>query len=532
MCALFILTKGTVCWSVGFFTKAPLQKELERPKTAEEEAASPEPPTSPASKEMLPQDAAPNPAHHDTPPPPPDVSRTRPNPDWPSGVLSIVLHQVNNLERQQLEGKGGEDREGEAGQDTDDPSQQTNNLPSGYGEFIVNDNLTYRTRVKQYTNNPYFEAGTEVFIPDYTTTEVRVVIRDSRLRESDPIMGIVTVQLAELFKDCSTVTETYPIQEGQGFGKANISFAFRGMETKLPPNMRGWETGSLVVSNIRLTSTNPKFELKEMDVKINTHEDTATIKRKDATVNGDTVVWADEELVLPVYNRYQSNVVFEFGKSGVGQLIGKGKPEAIAVLWLQDLTDNVEGDVEFPVIVGENYGNLRQNVINDQALKDHKFEIVGTVTARMVFTSGLDLEHDKLRLSQSRRHAYQAYMAVEGDAEVARRQAHFADDGEIDKTEKREMARAHRHALESRGRGMAQLGAYRSVKWMGRGITDRLPGRKKTRERECKICAPMLTSSHCPVRGVGSTFTSEICSHHTNEEVTTMTRLEQAPSDC
>lgn len=80
-------------------------------------------------------------------------------------------------------------------------------------------------------------------------------------------------------------------------------------------------------------------------------------------------------------------------------------------------------------------------------------------------------------------------MAVEGDSEIARRQQSFMDDGVIDRDEKREMNKAHRRALESRGRGMAQVGAYRSVKWMGRGLYDRLPGRKKTRERKC-CCSP------------------------------------------
>jgi Ca2+-dependent lipid-binding protein len=130
-----------------------------------------------------------------------------------------VLHfQVNNLERQDLKGASG-DREGEAGQDTDEPSEQSDNLPSGYGEYIVNDDLVYKTRVKQYTTNPYFEAGTEVFVRDWENTVVRVVIRDSRLREADPILGIVSVRLSEVFAEASSVTQSYAIVEGIGFGK-------------------------------------------------------------------------------------------------------------------------------------------------------------------------------------------------------------------------------------------------------------------------------------------------------------------------
>ena len=42
------------------------------------------------------------------------------------------------------------------------------------------------------------------------------------------------------------------------------------------------------------------------------------------------------------------------------------------------------------------------------------------------------------------------------------------DDGVIDKHEQKEMDKAHRRQLESRGRGMAQVKAYRSAKWMAK----------------------------------------------------------------
>ena len=97
--------------------------------------------------EMRPDDKAPNPAKRDLPPPPPDVSRTPPDPAYPSGILKVVVHQINNLERQNLFGTSGKEREGQAGQDTDEPSEQGNNLPSGYCELIVNEDMIYKTYV-------------------------------------------------------------------------------------------------------------------------------------------------------------------------------------------------------------------------------------------------------------------------------------------------------------------------------------------------------------------------------------------------
>lgn len=209
---------GKLVWSIGYFEKAPLRKELEKGPTVEEAASAASPAKTAPEMEMHPGDIAPNPAAKDLPPAPPDVLKTRPDPRWPSGVLSIILHQVNNLERQNLKGATG-NREGEAGQDTDEPSEQSDNLPSGYGEFIVNDDLVYKTRVKQYSTNPYFEAGTEVFVRDFENTVVRVVVRDSRLREADPILGIVSVRLSEVFREASSVNQTYALTEGVGFGK-------------------------------------------------------------------------------------------------------------------------------------------------------------------------------------------------------------------------------------------------------------------------------------------------------------------------
>lgn len=55
---------------------------------------------------------------------------------------------------------------------------------------------------------------------------------------------------------------------------------------------------------------------------------------------------------------------------------------------------------------------------------------------------------------------------VEGEAELARKQESFKDDGVIDKREQKEIDKAHKRQLESRGRGMAQVKPYRSAKWM------------------------------------------------------------------
>lgn len=138
------------------------------------------------------------------------------------------------VERQDIRGNTGS-REGQAGQDTSEPEEEGENLPNSYCEIILNDDMIYKTRVKQYTSMPYFEAGTERFIRNWMETVVRIQVRDARyefaiseaeslsdrrrefrVRENDPVLGIVTVKLSELFKNSSEITRLFSIQEGVG----------------------------------------------------------------------------------------------------------------------------------------------------------------------------------------------------------------------------------------------------------------------------------------------------------------------------
>ncbi|KAJ9109924.1 hypothetical protein QFC19_001905 [Naganishia cerealis] len=450
---------GKLHWSIGYFEKVPLKKELERLPTAEEAKSMPAPDSkTPPEMEMRPNDAAPNPAKKDLPPPPPDVQKTRPDPEYPSGVFNLTIHHAMNVERQDLTGRKG-NREGQAGQDTDELSEQNDNLPSPYCEVIVNDDLVFKTRVKQYSTQPFFEAPIEVFVRDWQDSVVRVVMRDSRVRESDPILGVVSLRMAEVFAEASSVTSTWAITEGQGFGKINMSLAFRGIKTKFPRNMIGWNTGTLDVGDVTVDIDESHRDLlpsNGMKLSIKTSDSLETIPKNQSDVHGTTIHWDIEDMRIPIYMRYQSSVVFELGSGNgtVSKLIGKNSPQAIAVLWLQDLTDDVEQQVKLPIFVGKDLGTLRQNAINDQTAKHHDFEVAGWLTAILKLDSGLDQDHENDR--------------VEGEAEIAVQNSHANDDGVIDKKEKKSIDDAHKRQLEARGRGPAQFKAYRQAKWMHR----------------------------------------------------------------
>ena len=57
-------------------------------------------------------------------------------------------------------------------------------------------------------------------------------------------------QLSELFATASQNTRFHSIEEGLGYGRIRISLLFRPVEAKLPPNLLGFDTGTLVINDI------------------------------------------------------------------------------------------------------------------------------------------------------------------------------------------------------------------------------------------------------------------------------------------
>ncbi|KZV88102.1 hypothetical protein EXIGLDRAFT_839449 [Exidia glandulosa HHB12029] len=480
--------EGKLVWSIGYFEKVPLNKKLERlPEHTEGAPVAAKPPKTAPEMEMLPGDKAPNPAAQDLPPPPPDVQRTPPDPEWPSGVLSIVVHQINNLERQNLRGTNG-DREGQAGQDTDEPSEEGSNLPSAYCEIVVNDDLVYKTRVKQYSSMPFFEAGTEVFVRDWTKAVARIVVRDSRLRERDPILGIIDLPLKKILTDSSEVTTMYSLQEGVGFGRANITVLFKSVKLHLSRAELGWDTATVEIGNrpfeleLHADHKHMPWAAKGTGISLSTTDSTEKLSKANANVDeaSGKITWEFDMLRLPVYNRYASSLVVSFGGGGV---IG-GAPQAIAVISLKDFVDGEERIVEAEVITGKNLNRLRQHAFTDFTRATHQYTVVGTLRLAVNVDPGLDMDHEKNAKTQARRHAFEAYDHIEGEALIAEKNSHAEDDGVVDKQERKEINNAKKRQLENRQRGIAGYKPYRTMKWMGQGLKSRLLPSSSSTKRE------------------------------------------------
>ncbi|KAG8801865.1 hypothetical protein FRC16_010933 [Serendipita sp. 398] len=125
------------------------------------------------------------------------VAVTPPPDDFVSGILGIQLHEIRELGVMkdnmaiQHSGKGSSTKpEGEQEIESD------KGLPSSYCTVMVNDEPVYRTRTKPMTATPFFNASTERFVRDWKATHVCVVVRDSRMRENDPVMGMVMFKVS------------------------------------------------------------------------------------------------------------------------------------------------------------------------------------------------------------------------------------------------------------------------------------------------------------------------------------------------
>lgn len=447
---------GTLKWKVAFYEKADFNKALV-PKKDDKKMTNIEKET---KREGTAIDSA-----EET-----NALFCPPDPEYPSGILSIVVHHIAGLENRDVErGVMGKEREGTHGQDVD-AKTAGKALPSGYVEFIVNDDIVYKTRVKQYTNMPFYEAGTETFIRNWKETEIRLAVRDARLREHDPLMGVVPINLPDLFKESSQVTQSFALQDGVGFGKVHASFVFRSIKAQLPRELLGWDTATVeLLSEITIEGDE---KLQGQKIRVSTGDDTQKI------YPGQPIPEDEETLVrLPVYDRYSSVLTFDIGGGGLSIGPLGGKPDAIAVVALRDLIDGESKDLVLDIMAGNNLGTLKRNYINEHCRKTHPFEIVGKLKVRVRMDAGLDDDHLRLvegSTGRKDRHEYEVYDKLEGMPNRAEKNSHANDDGVVDRKEQKEINKAKRDALHSRHRGVMGYGTARSAVWAKDGIRSRI----------------------------------------------------------
>lgn len=268
------------------------------------------------------------------------------------------------------------------------------------------------------SSKPIFNAGTERFMRDWRSGIVTVTVRDSRMRQHDPILGVVPLKLSDILQTSSQVTRWYPLDGGIGFGRVRISVLFRSVETRLPPQQLGWDVGTFEFTSDKILATGYHSNAK---LKMRTGGSTGKVGKGQCkkTDEGDGVYWdlgeKDKAAVrLPVKYRYRSPIVFELHTSG----LGKRSIEGYAVIWLHHLEDNKEENISIPIWKTDKGMRLTQNYITEQNFKDIPdimVEEIGRIQFRGRFKAGMDHDHKQFITDNDSRETHETWSACHAE---------------------------------------------------------------------------------------------------------------------
>lgn len=470
---------GELHWEVGFFGKTQFRRALRT------DGRDPSLPQELRDKKELQDDKGSlDTAEEDA------VTHTPPDPLWPSGILSVVVHQIVNLELQNVKGsRGGRRKNGreyeparpEAGEITEEEGKK---LPSAYCTVLINDELVYKTRTKVVSSRPIFEAGTERFIRDWRSCIVTVTVRDSRNRQHDPIIGVVPLRLSDVLQTSSQSTRWYPLDGGIGYGRIRISLLFRSVELRLPPTQLGFgEIGTFEFLSDTITTAGycPRGHTK---LRLRTGGSSADVKSTRKSPDGTGIEWditsppskSESEphsnetatntrrLRLPVRYRYRSPVFFELRPSPSPKF--RKADGVFASLWLQDIPDNVEQDFDIPIWQCDNPTRLSQNYITPDNVASVPFlhvTEVGRLRFRARFKPGTDRDHLRFVSDNDSRETIESWEACFAEGvrgEHVRREVPPA------------VERLHEESLTHGRDVLAMAGEADKRMWLGKDGTD------------------------------------------------------------
>lgn len=404
---------GELHWEVGYFGKPQFRPDL---RTDGKNKALPE--TLRDNPELQDEKGVTNTATDDA------VAHTPPDPLWPSGVCSVIVHQIVNLELENVKGTRGSrnGREYEPAKSYGESTEEEgSDLPTSYCTILFNDELIYRTRAKAVSSKPIFNAGTERFIRDWRSAIITVTVRDQRNRQHDPILGVVPLKLSDILETSSQVTRWYPLDGGIGFGRIRISLLFRSVETRLPPPQLGWDVGTFLFTSARIAAKDYTHHAR---LKMRTGGSIGKIGRSSChAVNEGGVsgfYWDmaeaqkhnhNELIRLPVKHRYRSPVVFEF------HIANKRKADAYAVLWLHELVDNQEKEIDIPIYQTAASSRLTQNYFTDEMIASgnmpglEDLKEVGRLQFAGMFKAGMDESHEAFVSDNNSRETFESWEA-------------------------------------------------------------------------------------------------------------------------
>ena len=293
-----------------------------------------------------------------------------------SGIFSIQIHQITGLEFERIS-----KTETDKAKEGNDEDEEGEGLPSAYCTIIVNHSKVFKTRTKPKNAKPFYNASTERYIGDWRNAEVYVSVRDSRVKEDNPLLGIVHLPLGEVFKDRSQVNGNFPLVGGIGYGRIRLSMVWRSVQLHAPSSAIGWEFGTVEV-NPMISEIQLPNDLKKLKLKF--HTDLGSGKMYPSKEGEGWNTKNEQSLKLPVHKRYSTCLAIQFRHHGMF----KDNTQAFAILWLKDLVDEEEHEYTLDVWKGD-FERARKNCLPEYGEK------IGSMKMSFAFWSGLGAAHSK-----------------------------------------------------------------------------------------------------------------------------------------
>ncbi|PWN18222.1 hypothetical protein BCV69DRAFT_314760 [Microstroma glucosiphilum] len=406
----------------------------------------------------------------------PAVEYITPSQAHPSGILSVQIHEVSALSNKSTVAPKGSTLKmskrtplsGRSIPDEDTMDDQAfDEAPSSYVEVILEGKLVYRTRTKVSDYRPIFNACTEKVILNVFTARMLLVVREKKLDEDDPILGVVPIKLSEVFDGKSLSAGWYPIAGGGGSGRIKVSMLFRsvdggeaqqqqqqqqqgevqeqGRSVSVPRGGPGvpvspLEIGVVHIKNIQIGIRDGRVShYAGCPLVIKTLSSRAKLHSKHGETEGEGTLSYTQRLAsnpvrIPVFKRGSSPLLIRLdGKDK----LGRKRTRALGVCWLRDVVDGRAQELELPLWDGEEERKvvswLSQQYLpfeNQEALlKEHctwPTTRLGTIRIKLALVTGVSTLHSKItdtggslpQVCQAWRLAVSKGLVVEGEGEA------------------------------------------------------------------------------------------------------------------
>ncbi|KAK0099454.1 hypothetical protein ONS95_004665 [Cadophora gregata] len=351
------------------------------------------------------------------------AQNTVPDPNLPSGILGLTIHQCINVEvsnpNKKSMGYVEVQKQDDDGEDEGDAENiSVDYIPSLYVSADINDQLVYRTRVKHISSTPTYNSSTETYIRDWRLATLNLSVWDIRKKTDDCLVGVASVKLSDVFHESSSVVKFYDLKGGEGTGRIRISMIFRSMKMKLEESLLGYSVGSFVFSSPIVA----KGDMNTSKLNIRASGSRRAIKTGSASDGGYTWTLDKPKNIIPVSHRYLSPIVIEFVGSGLTEKIGGplGKSKHYAILWLHKLVDNKESSYTLPIYKTNNKDRLLQNVV-DSPDDTMTLDKVGEVTFTAKFKAGIDEAHEEFLDGHNQWCTFKAWKAAHESGEATGR---------------------------------------------------------------------------------------------------------------